>query len=50
MKEIPSELGTFIYIAIYHISKMIIGLIQRDIFIKLDENLLYQSFSHYWAF
>lgn len=31
-------------------SKMVIGLIQRDIFIKLDENVLHQSFSLYQAF
>lgn len=46
MKQIPLELGTFIYITIYLMSKVIIGLLQRDILIKLDENMLYQSFSY----
>lgn len=40
MKQIPLELGTFIHITIYVLSKIIIGLTQRGVFIKLDENLL----------
>lgn len=47
MEQIPLESGTFIHITIYVLSKIIIGLTKRDIFIKLDENLLYQPFSHY---